>query len=349
MAIGDQHYQPPRKPNGKPWVALSAAWLLSAAAGIAYFSHKSDVNAAAPTPTPAASATPTTTLTPTTGPRVFETPKISAIPTVIPTATPTPKPSATATPTPTAAPEKKTQEERASTKKSSFLIESVKDAFQNAYQKTGFPIELLTSVCSRESSCNPTAVNPKTGAVGLFQFMTNKTETLYEVIYKFAQEKGYTREARMVEQYVRGHDKQGRSFLGYRPISNEAKKHLIEKAKDPQFSTDMYVAFKADLINDYNEWLGNRRAAAGEYVLLNNIGLKNMKNFMRQVWEDKKTGKNTMAAAFFGPAISRQNRSLVRTGNIPLTLRGAYKKIASGQYEPLATFEAPSQTATLDF
>jgi hypothetical protein len=45
------------------------------------------------------------------------------------------------------------------------------DAINKASQRTGVPADLLQSMAMRESSGNPTVVNPTTGATGLFQVL----------------------------------------------------------------------------------------------------------------------------------------------------------------------------------
>lgn len=180
----------------------------------------------------------------------------------------------------------------------------VKYVLKDMEKMYNIPFKAMIAVCARESNCKPKSVNPSSKACGLFQLMTNKVETLYEILYKYGAKNGYEQEAEMVERYVRNDkarkkDPKVKSIFGYRPVNNTAKQKIIEQCLDPRFNTTMWVAYQKPHINKYNEWLGNRTITAGELTAMNNLGRHGLQAFTRQAWSDKKTDKNTLAVDFF--------------------------------------------------
>ncbi len=211
------------------------------------------------------------------------------------------------------------------------LSYEVESSLRTLESRLGIPFDGALAVCARESDCQPRRVNPSSGACGLFQFMTNRTETLYEVMHKYGAEQGYPEAEQLVERYVRRRDSQGRPHFGYRPVNEQARQEALELCLNPTFNAVMWGAYKAPLVERYNEWLGDRTMTAGEFTAMNNLGLRGLQAFSRQVWKDSATGRDTLAVDFFkanrrlfGGDISA-NRTLIRhtNGNYK-TLREAY-------------------------
>ncbi|MGB4057282.1 MAG: transglycosylase SLT domain-containing protein [Alphaproteobacteria bacterium] len=174
-------------------------------------------------------------------------------------------------------------------------------ALKNVEAKHDVPYMGLIPIAIRESGGRADAINPKSGACGLFQFMTNKTETLYEVMYKF----GNPNIKSLVEQYVSGHDKQGRNILGYHPVNDNARKEALRHCLNPEFNATMWAEYNDDKIDEYNDWLGDKKISGGGLVGLNNLGLGGLKALAKQAWDDKANHKTTMAADFY-----EQNKKL---------------------------------------
>lgn len=209
------------------------------------------------------------------------------------------------------------------------LNPEIEDIFRAQAKKSRISFNVLLATSMRESGIRPDAVNPKTKAVGLFQFMTNKTQTLYEVLYKFGAENGYADEANLVEEYIKRRDKHGRAILGYRPVNKEAGKKIFELAKDPEFNTAMFVAYTTPKLEIFEKVMG-RRITDGEIILLNNIGLEGKRGliaFVQQAEAEKNGGRKTLAKTFLGKAISAQNPSLVTKDNKKTTVGESYESI----------------------
>ncbi len=227
----------------------------------------------------------------------------------------------------------------------------VQSAFRRAEADFGIPYQAMVAVCGRESDCVADNINPSSEACGLFQFMTNNTQTLYEVAWKYGAENGYAEAASHVERYVRRTDNAGRPHYGYRPINASARTELIELCKDPDFNATMWAAYQTPHIDAYNDWLGNRTITTGEVVAMNNLGRVGLQAFARQAWADSADGDDMLAVDFFrakrrlfGGDMS-SNRTLVRhpNGNYK-TVREAYNEMFSfGGYESIT----PSGTMAL--
>lgn len=236
------------------------------------------------------------------------------------------------------------------------ISSSVALAFAKVENQTGLPAEVMINVSARESSCNPNAVHKSTGAVGLFQFMTNKMETLYETLYKYGDKNPALKEHRdLVEKYVRKTDSKGRPYYGYKPVNADAREKLNELGKDPEFNSALFAEKTMVDVRKYEAWLGNRHATAGEITVMNNLGRAGLQKFVKQAWEDKKTGNNTLAVDFFkrneklfGGNVSTNNRTLVKhdNGNYK-TVRESYNDIMNnfGGWKSLEMKTAEASTS----
>lgn len=173
-------------------------------------------------------------------------------------------------------------------------------AIQKVSKETGIPPDAQMAVCARESSCRPEQINPSSGACGMMQFMTDqKVATLYEVTFQYAAKAGYKEAQKLVERYEKSRDKDGRPYLGYRPVNAAAKQKLVDLCLDPEFNLTMWAAYTRPKIDTHEKWLGSgRKLTPGELVAMNNIGQKGLQIFFEQVMTDKK-GKNTLALDFF--------------------------------------------------
>ncbi|GEM_PF-2710009 len=211
---------------------------------------------------------------------------------------------------------------------------AVRDAFKAVESSHGIPYGAMVAVCGRESDCDPGNINASSGACGLFQFMTNRIETLYEMIYKYGPGNGYAQEAGLVERYVRSEDKDGKPILGYRPVDDAAREQALALCLDPLFNAVMWASYTGEKVDLYNEWLRDRTITTGEIVAMNNLGPRGLMAFARRAWDDKKTGQNTLAvnffkanAALFGGDVSA-NETLIKNENgTHKTVRDAYNEI----------------------
>lgn len=186
-----------------------------------------------------------------------------------------------------------------------------------ALETTGIDMEAMKALCARESDCQPEAINTETQACGLFQFLPS---TLYETVYK-----AKTPHSSLVERFVEKRDKKGNAFLAYRPVDDDAKTTLMTLCLQPDFNAAMYAAYTKPKIDRYNAWLGNRTITTGELVVLNNLGVRGLKRFAEQAWEDKRTGEYTMAVDFFSASVGAQNPSLIKNAKgEDLTVRQSY-------------------------
>lgn len=211
-------------------------------------------------------------------------------------------------------------------------------AFAHVEHETGIPSDVMIHVCARESSCDPDSVNKYSGAIGLFQFMTNNQETLYETLYKRGDNAGFSDHKALVERYVKNKNN-GNPILGHRPVDDEARITLDDLARDPYFNTKLWAAKTTVDIEKYENWLGNREATNGEIVVMNNLGRVGLQKFVKQAWEDKKTGEKTLAADFFvkhkklfGGDVGESNRTLVKHEN------GEYKTVRESYNDIMNNF-----------
>ena len=169
------------------------------------------------------------------------------------------------------------------------MTPDVYDALKAVEERTDglIPFQAMAAIVARESSMNPESINASSGAVGLFQFMTNKVGTLYEVTYKFAEEYGYP-EAKELVTRDRIKSANGDIRLDYRPVDEAAKQQLIEEfGKDPAFNAAMWEAYTIPKIEHYNDFLGTRNISGMELTLMNNIGHRGLEKFFTQVMRDK--------------------------------------------------------------
>jgi len=223
-----------------------------------------------------------------------------------------------AAPPPPAAPQKKVYaDKRVEMGGKKFTVSA---AVLEAFDQSRIPSDALIALCGRESDCDPTQVNPKSGAMGLFQFLPN---TLYETLYKYGAQQGYAKEAQLVERYrieqkakdkkqaIKGKDankpqatekekekKPDLPVYGYRPINETAKAIIAALALNPLFNTKMHDAYSFDKAMDYMKWRGGTMTH-GELTVMNNLGLRGTKLFVGQADTDIATGKSTLAKKFF--------------------------------------------------
>jgi len=216
------------------------------------------------------------------------------------------------------------------------MTPDVYNALRTVEARSNIPFEGLAPIIARESSMNADSINTSSKACGLFQFMTNKTATLYEVTWKYADKYGYEGADDLVERNIHKNAK-GQSVFEYAPVSEAAKEELIDKyCLNAQFNADMWEAYNMNKIEAYNTFLGDRDISGLELVLMNNIGLGGAKELFKQVMADKKefgddTSQGMKAVDFFkaqGFGDMASNRTLIKhdNGNYK-TVREAYNDI----------------------
>lgn len=209
-----------------------------------------------------------------------------------------------------------------------FVSASVHRAFADAK----LPKDALIATCARESSCDPSAVNPTSKACGLFQLMTDeRTATLYEAIYNYGAQYGYAAEAAMVRRELLGYFKDGEPKYGYYPVTPEAKKYLVEKCLDPEFSMKMHEGYTLPKVIAFKMQFG-RDMTYGDLAGMNNWGDKGWKMIVEQVEADAVNGRSTPARIFFASKRNifgsvAGNTSMFRTNGRALSITEAYKKL----------------------
>ncbi len=203
-----------------------------------------------------------------------------------------------------------------------------------AFADAKLPKDALIATCARESSCDPSAVNPTSKACGLFQLMTDeRTATLYEAVYNYGSQYGYAAEAAMVRRELLGYFKDGEPKYGYYPVSATAKKHLVEKCLDPEFSTKMHEGYTLPKVMAFKAEFG-RDMTHGDLAGMNNWGDKGWKMIVEQVQSDAANGRSTPARVFFSAKRNifgsvAGNASMFRTGGRALSITEAYRKLVA--------------------
>ena len=197
------------------------------------------------------------------------------------------------------------------------------DVYQAAV-KTGLPLYGVLATFARESGLKADAVNPSSKACGLVQLMTDdRTGTLYEVVYNHAAAKGYGQYKALV--------KPKKDKPGFEPINAEAKATLKTLCLNADFNAKMYAAYTQPKVDRYERWLKDREITTGEFVLMNNLGVGGLQKFARQAWDDKASGVNTDAKAFFKTVYKgdfSSNKSLIQHPNgKPKTVRESYNDL----------------------
>lgn len=178
---------------------------------------------------------------------------------------------------------------------------AVRKALKETERKYGIPYMGAIAVCARESDCNPKSINSSSVACGLFQFMTNKTATLYEVMYKFGDDDTKA----LIKRDTSHHNNKGQSILHYEPVNENARKQALRLCLNPEFNATMWAKYHGPKVENYNDWLGNRKISGGEFTGMNNLGLGGLKALAEKAWQDKATDKSTLTIDFF-----KENRKL---------------------------------------
>lgn len=164
-----------------------------------------------------------------------------------------------------------------------------------AHVTTGMSLAYLVGTAKRESNFNPTAINAKSSASGMYQFIE---QTWLEILDRKGAKYGYANEARLIR----------RSAAGDYSVDSQAEKNRILNLRYNSTLSTLMAAELARLNEAALKQTFNRAIADHELYLAHFLGLNGAVSMIKALASDP----GTVAADLF-PKAARANRNVFYT------------------------------------
>lgn len=205
-------------------------------------------------------------------------------------------------------------------------------AFAKASKVSGIPAAFFRKLAEQESgpSPDPGAINRKTGACGIYQFLPKTT--LLEVVYKFADD--YPEYAHL-QKHVRrlsierkdGKGK-GTGVFDYVYQSNgwRSKQALLEACLDPAFSATMAGRYHRQYLPKLAERIDVEELTFADARLMHLLGPEDAGKVISG-YRDGKT--DTPVTRYVPRAVAEQNAPTLMNGKNPATVGEVYARVTA--------------------